>query len=120
RGGEGKGGGHPLPPLREAEYPRARDAARELREPGRQLRWRPRLDEQLVHAAQLLLLLGIEALEIDQFVERRHSSPSRMCASRWRPLRVRVLTVPSGIPSVSATSLCERPRQYASEITSRS
>ena len=34
--------------------------------------------------------------------------------------RVRVLTVPSGMPRNWATSLCERPLQYASAITSRS
>ena len=39
------------------------------------------------------------------------SSSSRIVASRWSALRVRVFTVPSGMSSLVATSLCERSLQ---------
>ena len=48
------------------------------------------------------------------------SSSSSASARRASALRVRVFTVPSGIPRRSATSLCDRPLQYASSMTGRS
>ena len=75
--------------------------------------------------AQEPLALGRVDFRADEFVEVRtwggHSSvPSSSCASRESALRVRVFTVPRGIPSESAISLCESPRQYASSMTGRS
>src|SRR5205085_4978448 len=85
-----------------------------------------RLDEQLVRPAQPLTLVTGD-VAADELIEVRDAirahgpiSPSSIVASRPRPERVRVLTVPSGIPRKSATSLCDKPPQYASSITSRS
>ena len=75
-------------------------------------------------AAQARALVRREILA-DELVEvgraaRNPSSPSSRSARRCRPLRVRVFTVPSGTFRYSATSLCDRPPQYASSITVRS
>ena len=48
------------------------------------------------------------------------NSPSSRSASRASPLRVRVFTVPSGMPRNWATSRCDSSPQYASSSTSRS
>src|SRR5262249_35416259 len=81
-------------------------------------------DEQVVHPLQAhLLLLGkIVANELAEvgFASHRRSSDSRRSASRARPLRVRVFTVPSGTLRNSEISLCESPLQYASSSTARS
>ena len=81
---------------------------------GRELgRWAG-LDQQLVHALEPRALLGREVLahELAEVGLSRHSSsPSRRSAMRASAARVRVLTVPSGIPRYSATSDCERPPQ---------
>src|SRR5919108_349950 len=97
-----------------------RRAALDLR---RQLGRRTGLQQQLVHPAQPLPLLRAHLLA-DQIVELRRprhaSSPSSRSASRASALRVRVLTVPSGMFRYPATSLCDISLQYASSTTSRS
>src|SRR5438067_3939905 len=88
----------------------------------RELRGRARGDEQAMHLLEPLALAGREIL-VHHVLEpwiHANSSPSSTPASRVRALRVRVLTVPSGIARYSATSLCDMPLQYASSITSRS
>ena len=63
-----------------------------------------------VRAQQARALL-VRHLLADEIVEvrcpRHCNSPSSMSARRLRPARVRVLTVPSGMPRKSAISLCE-------------
>ena len=82
---------------------------------GRELGRRPNLDEQVVHTTQPLALGRVEigadeGVEVGRSLAHRNS-PSSASASRARALLVRVFTVPSGIPSTSAISLCESPRQ---------
>src|SRR5207237_2510228 len=80
-------------------------------------------EEEVVDALEALALASVETFAADQVFEvgpGHASSPSRRSASRARPLRVRVLTVPSGISRNWATSLWERPLQYASSSTARS
>src|SRR5205823_14730943 len=102
------------------------DAAADL---GRVLEGRRELgrraggDEEVVHAVQALALARRHVLadELAEVGRAAHSSsPSRRSASRPRPLRVRVFTVPSGTFRNSATSLWDMPPQYASSITVRS
>ena len=95
---------------RREEHDASPDPVRALRErhrerrPGlelrRELRWRACGHQQLVHAPQALALVRAH-LGADQRLEFRRpahaSSPSSTSASRARPLRVRVLTVPSGM-----------------------
>ena len=82
-------------------------------EARRQLRQRPRRDEQTVHRFEPVAL-GI--VRIDDRVEGgrsglAHTSPSSASARRASPLRVRVFTVPNGIERKDATSLCESPEK---------
>src|SRR5262249_36715503 len=87
---------------------------------------RPGLDGHLMHLLQAGPLVGWDVVtdELGEFwsslVHPRSSSPSSRSAIRARPLRVLVFTVPRGMPRKSATSLCERPPQYASSSTDRS
>ena len=78
-------------------------------------------DEELVHTLEARALDRLE-IRTDERVEvgRHRTSSSRASARRARALLVRVLTVPRGMWSRSATSLCESPPQYASSITGRS
>ena len=100
-GGRDRGGEEEhraTPPAREETH-RAADARRPL-ERGRELGRRPGGDEEVVDAAQALALVPRQILA-EELVEvgraaRHSSSPSRRSARRWRPLRVRVFTVPSG------------------------
>ena len=83
------------------------------------------LDQELVDALEPCAfcrrdLAPDQIVEIGRVLPAHRSSPYKTSAKRPRPARVRVLTVPSGIPRKSATSLCESPPQYASSITSRS
>ena len=84
-----------------------------LLEPGRQLGHRPGREQQVVGAPQALPLLGGHVLA-DQFVEvglAGQFSSSSASASLLSALRVRVLTVPSGMFRKSAISDCESPLQ---------
>jgi hypothetical protein len=84
-----------------------------LLERGWELGRRTGGDEEVVHAVQALAL-GRRHVLADELAEVRAahpSSPSRRSASRPRPLRVRVFTVPSGTFRKSATSLCDMPPQ---------
>ena len=94
-----------------------RAASRRLERLGR----RAGGDEQVVHALEPRPLARLE-VGADELVEvgPHRSSSSSASASRASALRVRVFTVPSGIPSRSAISLWESPRQYASSMTGRS
>src|SRR5262245_54477048 len=78
---------------------------------GRELRRGTGLDQQVVHAAETFPFLSRHVCA-EELVEVRctaHcSSPSSTSASRPRPDRVRVLTVPSGMFRNSATSLWDR------------
>src|SRR5919199_1259346 len=88
----------------------------------RQLGRRAGRDEEVVDAPEPLALGGGHVLA-DQVLEvgtRAHRSSSRRSASRRRPLRVRVFTVPSGTFRYSDTSLWDSPPQYASSSTVRS
>ena len=70
-------------------------------------------DQELVGAAQARPLLGRQ-IGPDELVEiglASHSSSSSASASRLSALRVRVLTVPSGMFRNSAISDCESPLQ---------
>src|SRR5581483_6057101 len=89
-------------------------------EPAGQRSRRSRLEQELVHALEPSTLLRAQALGIDPVVEPHATSSSSTSARCASAARVLVLTVPSGIASRSATSLWERPLQYASAITSRS
>ena len=100
----------------------AAPSARAERDDSRsRLGGRPGRDEQVVDALQPRVLRWVE-VAADEIVElgRHRSSSSSASASRESALRVRVLTVPSGISRRSAISLCESPLQYASSITGRS
>jgi hypothetical protein len=89
-------------------------AGRRLLERGRQLGGRPGRNQHLVDLPQSLELLG-RSLLADQVFElgrvRHLNSSSSWSASRASALRVRVFTVPSGIPTSSAISLCESSLQ---------
>jgi hypothetical protein len=79
-----------------------------LFERGGKVRWRAGPHERGVDASHPLTLGRIH-LSADQFVDIWNSSrqriPSKREARRAGPLRVRVLTVPSGTSSRSATSV---------------
>ena len=78
----------------------------------RQVGRRAGLDQQVVRATQPRLLLGRQAARVDEVVEVGHSSSSpRTSESRVSAARVRVFTVPSGMPRNSATSLWLSPLQ---------
>ena len=88
----------------------------------RQLGRRARRHEHRVDLLEARALGRRQIVGVDEFVELRPSNPSprnsrqsssssRIVASRCSALRVRVFTVPSGIPSLAATSLCERSLQ---------
>src|SRR4029079_12052762 len=71
-------------------------------------------DQHVVDALQARPLIGRQVVpdQVSKFRWLAHeSSPSNASASLERALRVRVLTVPSGIPTKSAISLCESPPQ---------
>src|SRR5205085_10159803 len=98
---------------------------RHLFELGGELGRRAGLDEEVVDPLQPVALGGRnlaaeELIEVGDLRPAHLNSPSRASARRPSPARVRVLTVPSGIPRKSATSRCDRPPQYASSMTSRS
>src|SRR5439155_20785607 len=100
------------PPLALAEPARRLLHPRHRLERRGQLWRRSGFHEQLVSAPEPLALLRRDVLA-DELVEVRRashrSSPSSRSASRPSPARVRVLTVPSGMPRKSATSLCDSP-----------
>ena len=82
-------------------------------ETGRQLGRRPRDEKRLVRGEQVLALPGgnVGADQVVELGSGHRVSPSSSVASLARPLRVRVLTVPSGMPRYPATSLWESPPQ---------
>src|SRR5207248_9617492 len=102
-----------LEPASRPQPPHVLPLPRRLRERGRELGRRPGGDEQLVHPPQALGLLALHLVadEVAKVPGRHSSSSSSRSASRARPPRVRVLTVPSGIPSRSAISLCDSSLQ---------
>ena len=85
-----------------------------LDERGRQLGRGPRGEQELVDALEPRTLLvgevADELAEVGGLVG--HPSSSSSWSARWASAaRVRVFTVPSGIPRYSATSDCESPLQ---------
>ena len=110
RGGEHETGSKPVTRKLDQAALRPRRLGELLGELGR----RAGGDEQVVDALQAFPLRGREVVS-DEVAEVRwpahESSPSRTSAKRDSALRVRVLTVPSGMSRNSAISLWERPPQ---------
>ena len=93
-------------------------AARRCRDAARKLRRRPGRDQELVDAKQPLALPAPAGSSLpDELVEAgpvgHRSSPSSASASRASALRVRVLTVPSGIRA------SRRPRSARARSSTR-
>ena len=72
----------------------------------------PGREEQVVRRFEPVALgiVGVDDL-VEGWAALAHRSSSSASASRASPLRVRVLTVPSGIERKVATSLCESPEK---------